>query len=304
MPVSAQFFPLLASLRAALDQPIFPGKIVVWLLFMLSIVSWVLILSKLQQLRKTQRADSHFTERLRRSRTALEAFEQDDPADEASPKHLLYQAGARETAYWLLGSRDPGRESRVREGIKLPERQVAHIRAAFESGFLRASSRVEAGLDGLQPLALSALCLGLFGFVWTLMLSFDEAEDFAELAPKVGGALGHLALTLLVTGPALVARLLLHNTVRKRLDGLRRFREDMIRLFERSYAATGSEYTRPSGGRSEGEATPSGSEEKRRYHSIRDRLLRLEAEDAESEEGPINPIARQAGASQKRSRPE
>jgi len=46
--------PILASLRAALDQPVFPGKILVWLLFMLSIVGWVMILSKIVHLRKVR----------------------------------------------------------------------------------------------------------------------------------------------------------------------------------------------------------------------------------------------------------
>ncbi len=68
--------PVLATIRAALDQPVFPGKVVVWLLFMLSIIGWVMILSKLLQIRKMRLADERFTDRLRRSKTTLEVFEE------------------------------------------------------------------------------------------------------------------------------------------------------------------------------------------------------------------------------------
>ncbi len=297
---AAFFPPVLASLRAALDQPVFPGKVVVWLLFMLSIVSWVMILSKLLQLRKSQRADQRFTDRLRKSKTALEVYEQDGQEDDASPKHLVYQAGARETAYWLLGSRERRTEpARDRPGAKLTEHRTGQVRAAFEAGFRRASGRLGAGVEGLRPIGGAALLLGAFGFVWTLMEGFDGAAEFAELAPKVGGALGHLAISILVAGPAILARTLLLAAIRVRTERLARFRDDMVRLFERSFSATLDAPSIDRAPRSEppkeGEGGESpGGEGRKRYHSVRDRLLRGEADEPEGAELQMNPIARQA----------
>ena len=86
--------PVLASIRDAIDQPIFPGKVIVWLLVMLSIVGWVTILSKIAQFRRMRRADQEFTERLRQSKTTLEVFEE-GWENELALKSLIYHAGAR-----------------------------------------------------------------------------------------------------------------------------------------------------------------------------------------------------------------
>ena len=317
--------PLLASIRAALDQPFFPGKILIWLLLMLSIVSWVMILSKFAQLKKVKRADRDFTERLRKSKTTLEVFEEGWEGD-ASLKHLVYQAGARETAYQLLGSREPQdqMQRRIRDAGKLAGRQLDFLRLAFQTGFRVASARLRAGIEGLGLLALGASLLGGFGFVWTLMGGFDRATDFADIAPVVGASLGYLALGLLVAGPALLARIGLRALVRRRKEEILRFRDDIRRLFERSFAASfepvrtavpetspprsepmtdpevrGTFFMAraegPSGAGSGGAVTDRAETEpaeRKRYHSIRDRLLRPEEEEPDPFE--VNPIARQA----------
>lgn len=308
--------PVLASLRSALDQPVFPGKIVVWLLFMISIVGWVMILSKFLQLRKTRWADQEFTERLRRSKATLEVFEE-GWEDEHSLKHLVYQSGARETAYQLLGSREPQEmmQHRLRQAGKLAGRQLEFLRLAFRSGYRAAFVRLRTGIEGLRIVSTTALLLGTLGFIWTLMSAFDEADDFAAIAPRVGGALGFLALGLLVAGPAAIARRALAILVQKRGQELERFRDDIHRLFERSFAApvepvrTTPAESRPATSAATrpeplappsplGPAAPSvePGEGKKRFHSIRDRLLRSEEEEEASSPFRVNPIARQAAS--------
>ena len=122
-PTVIAFFSL-GSIQSALDQPIFPGKLVIWFLLMLSIVSWVMILSKALQLWRTRKADRNFGVRLRQSKTTLELFEA-GWRDEFSMQFLIYLAGARETAYQLLGSRNPVREMhlRIEEAGKLSPQQ-------------------------------------------------------------------------------------------------------------------------------------------------------------------------------------
>ncbi len=293
--------PVLASLRAALDQPVFPGKVVVWLLFMLSIVGWVMILSKAVQFRRSRRSDHRFTERLRKSKTTLEVYEEGGREDDASLKHLVYQAGARETAYQLLGSREPQDSlgDRIRQAGKLSERQLEHLRAAFETGFRSAAGRLGAGIEGLKLIGTAALLLGAFGFAWTLMNAFDETKEFAELAPKVGGALGHVVIALMVAGPAILARMAFLAMARRRTEELERFRSDILRLFERSFAAAREAVAsgraagpEPAAKEEAGDPARSGDERKR-YHSIRDRLLRSEPDEPEPTDLRMNPIARQ-----------
>lgn len=308
--------PLLASIQAALDQPVFPGKVVVWLLFMLSIIGWVMIISKFMQLRKAKQVDRDFTERLRKSKSTLEVFEEGWD-DEISLKNLIYQSGARETAYQLLGSREPQdqMQRRLREAGKLSARQLEFLRLAFQTGYRASTGRLRAGVEGLVLLSASALFLGLFGLVWTLMGAFNQGDEFAAMAPKVGAALGYLALALIVAAPPYLSRLAFCASIRRRREELGRFRDDIRRLFERSFAAveesTGATVreatssppvdapvapqAKPASPHAAPPAKHGGSDDsedgKKRYHSIRERLLRQDDDDSDPFE--VNPIARQ-----------
>jgi biopolymer transport protein ExbB/TolQ len=333
--------PLLASIRGAIDQPAFPGKVIVWLLFMLSIVGWVTILLKIVQLRRMRRADLEFTDRLRRSKTTLEIFEE-GWENELALKCLIYRAGARETAYQLLGSREPQdrMQKRLRSAGKLVGRQIDFLRMAFQSGFRAASGKLQNGIEGLRSVAAGAILLGSFGLVWTLMRGFDRATEFSEVAPSIGAALGYFAIALFVAAPAVIGRIALLGAVRKRRQELERFRDDIHRLFERSFAAaldparpTAAEPAQAPLGddRTAREKVPATDatpplastphhenktearaatslapgpasdpvEERKRYHSIRERLLRSEAEEEESSPFRVNPIARQTAAGAK-----
>jgi len=245
-----QYLPLLGSIRATLDQPVFPGKVIVWLLFMLSIIGWVMIVSKIAQLRKIKRTDREFTERLRKSKTTLEVFEEGWD-DDLSLKHVIYQAGAREAAFQYLGSREPQEmmQRRIKQAGKLGARQLDFLRTAFQTGYRAALGRLQSGIDGLRLLAVSALLIGTFGLVWTLMIGFDRAKEFAELAPMVGGALGYLVIALLVATPAAIAKVAFDATVRSRERELERFRDDINRLFERSFAEPTVRFVSPDAGR-------------------------------------------------------
>ena len=294
--------PFLGSIRATLDQPFFAGKLLVWLLFMLSIIGWVMIISKAVQLAKMKRVDRLFTERLRKSKTTLEVFEEGWD-DDTSLKYLIYLAGAREAAFQLLGSRDPQSmmQHRIKQAGKLAGRQLDFLSMAFQTGYRASVGRLRAGIEGFRLLAAASILIGAFGLIWTLMTGFDQAKEFAEIAPTVGSALGYFALALLVASPAVLARIGFQATTRRRKKELERFRDDINRLFERSFSAAvtavGSDDSgagMESGVLSDGSGqSPESEEGKKRYHSIRDRLLRPESDD---EEDPfvVNPIARQA----------
>ena len=105
--MSGLLFPLslVGSVQSALDQPVFPGKVAMWLLFMLSIVSWVMIISKGLNLRGTRIRDLRFGKKLRASRATLEVFEDGWKID-GSGHYQIYVSGARETVFQLLGFRE------------------------------------------------------------------------------------------------------------------------------------------------------------------------------------------------------
>lgn len=296
---------LQGSIQSALQQSIFPGKVVVWLLLTLSIVSWVMIISKGLHLTKLKRSDKSFGERLRKSRTTLEVFEQGWEED-SSPQHFIYLAGSREAAFHLLGSREPqeGMHRRLRRAPKLTARQIDFLNLAFRSGYRNALLKLSSGIAGFRFVAVAAMLLGAIGMVWTLMSGFDSAAEFAEIAPMVGAALGFLVIALLVATPAILARIAFDIHIRRRKTELTKFRDDIARLFERSYAAGAvkespirKESIIPEDAtlhetESDEDESPAEEEPKKKFHSIRDRLLNGTGDDEEEEQ--INPIAQQA----------
>jgi hypothetical protein len=211
-------------------------------------------------------------------------------------------------------------QQRLRQAGKLVGRQIEFLRMAFQTGFRAASGRLQNGIESLRLFAATAMLLGTFGLVWTLMKGFDGAKEFSEVAPSVGAGLGFFAIALLVAAPAVIARIALRNVVRERKQELERFRDDIHRLFERTFAAALDPVrpvatpSRDTSAESEPapqeKASPSERsapaaslepasdvrEEPKRYHSIRDRLLRSETEEEESSPFRMNPIARQAAA--------
>lgn len=308
---------LIGSIQTALDQPLFPGKVLIWILLMLSIVSWVKIVSKWFQLLKVNKADQLFTERLRQSRTTLELFE-DGWHNEDSLHFLIYLAGARETAFQLLGSRAPveGMEERVRDAGLLPAGKAKILDRAFESGFQHASMKASSGVAGLRFIGAAALFLGMIGAVWTLMVGFDNLEAGASLGPVLGSALGFIFVSLTVATPAFLARIAFGIQTDKLEFGISKFKEDIARLFERKFIDSNL-MSRPSpietapvsdeGGPQFGEdedilvekpepssqQIPIASHGKKQYHSIRERLLRPPSSDDGLDQLRVNPIAQQ-----------
>ncbi len=300
--------PSLGSIQSALDQPVFPGKLVIWLLFMLSIVGWVMILSKALQLWKIRKADRDFGIRLRQSKTTLELFEA-GWRDEFSVQFLIYLAGARETAYQLLGSRNPVREMnrRIQEAGKLSQQQETFLEGAFTSGLRQAMMKLTSGVAGLRFVAAFATLLGIIGCVWTLMTGFDRQAEGEPLGPVVGTAFGFLAIGLLVVTPTILARIAFSIHIEKRRYEIEKFKDDISRLFERKFAFLEMAAPAPENAK---EIDPTEDEPenrvdfpksddspitgKKRYHSIRDRLLRPPEEPGGDNEITMNPIAEQA----------
>ncbi|MEM6280117.1 MAG: MotA/TolQ/ExbB proton channel family protein [Verrucomicrobiota bacterium] len=311
------------SLQSALDQPIFPGKVLIWALLMLSIVSWVKILSKWLQLVRLKRSDTVFSERLRQARTTLELFE-DGWRNDESARFLIYLAGARETAFQLLGSRNPvaNMQNRVENAGLLPAGKARVLDRAFESGLRHALMKVTSGVGGLRFIGAAALFLGMIGSVWTLMSGFDQLEAGASLGPVIGAALGFVFISLVVATPAFLGRIAFAILIERLEFETVKFKEDINRLFERKFidfgssemvAATPGETASPPEDPGIGEeeefeeeaAVESPLEKpfpshgrKKQYHSIRERLLRPPSDLDDADELRVNPIARQAGNAQ------
>ncbi len=194
-------------------------------------------------------------------------------------------------------------QSRVKEAGRLSSRKMDYLTLAFQSGYRSALLKLESGISMLKIFGAAALLLGIFGFVWVVMVGFDSAKTFEQIAPEVGAGLGFIVVSFLIIIPSKLARLAFGMIAKNRRRQLQQFRDDISRLFERSFALRESQkeapaaranepksYSRPN--RQEAPvAGESGSEPgaKKQYHSIRDKLV----SKSEGEVLSLNPIARQ-----------
>lgn len=298
----------------AIEQPIMPGKLILWTLLMLSLVTWAVIVSKVMSFRRFRKSDIIFTKRLRSSRATLEVFEE-GWEDANSLHHDIYLRGAKEVAFQLLGSReaDSSIHNRIKKAGKLSRRQIDSMQAAFNRGLEVASSRLEIGLSVLRITSIAAPLIGLMGMVWMLMRGFDAAKTFEEVSPWVSGSLFYLAFSLMVSIPALVGFLVFRSVEKDRKRELNSFTVEIIRLFERSFAAPESvpqQMPEKAMETEEGEFPVQLKENgKKEFHSIR-KVLERDAENFASQTArpenfhksqsdvPINPIAQQASTMQ------
>lgn len=231
----------LANLQLALEQPVFPGKLIFATLLVLSVAGWVLICTKFIFLRKQQRADAAFDLRLDRSRYLMEVY-QEEKQDEASPAslhHEIYLHGAEE-AVAQMASAEVASTARSGDGSGdsariFTDRQLAALRESLRVGKSVADARLASGLFALQAIAAVAPLIGAAGMFWTLQQGFATAGTFAEAVPAVSASLLYVILALAVVAPIAVFRLVFLHLNTRRSRELDEFRHKLGYVFEEDF---------------------------------------------------------------------
>ena len=223
----------------ALQQPFFPGKLLLWGLFMLSLLSSAIIVSKLISLYRMKQADEEFGRRFRAGRHPLQMFERNYD-DSMSLKGMVYQYAAKETAFQMLGSpeRDETFSARLRSSDQLTESQMTLVRDALDRGEMAASAKLKEGMPILATATLAAPFGGLLGLAWILMKTFTQhgaAGNLADVSPGVSGALAMLVVGLIVGTLSLVGHILLGSVCRERLRQVGDFRSELSRSIEYAF---------------------------------------------------------------------
>jgi len=239
--------PVLASLQSTLEEPLFPGKLVIWLLLMLSIIAWVSILSKSLQLIRSRRGDRRFLARLRKSREAMEVYEEGFE-EEHSPHCHLYFAGVRETVRQLLGIKErvEGIGLRLRKADPLSESQARCLRLTLEGTCRRSIAELRSGLGTLRLIGAAALFAGLLGGFWSMMSGINRMGSPDELGGVLGTGLGFLVVSLFVAMPAVFGSLAFAILLERRETELLKFRDDLAFLFERRFGSRSASAATPS----------------------------------------------------------
>jgi biopolymer transport protein ExbB/TolQ len=231
--MNSPLFPL-ASLTAALDQDLFPGKILIWLLFMCSILAWVVVLSKGIQVLKAKKGNRRFTLRLRQSHTVLEMMQEGWEAED-SPRYLVYRSAAREAIARILGIHrwDATDLERLNASSRLEDRHLTDLRHAVQSGHRHGMMLLESGLGKFPLIPVAAGILGVFGFGWCVQQSLAQPLPSDAFASQMSIGVAFLGLGLAVAGPVLLATLWFRSIVECERGDLSNFGDELLRLFER-----------------------------------------------------------------------
>ena len=148
-------YPLLATnaLTFALQESSIPGKIVLAVLFVGSIFSWAIMVTKIRMLNFARRQTEHFLTHFRSDREPLRLY-RDGANFDGAPAFAVYVAGCDELAFQLLGSTeiDETFHARLEMAPKISPVQHRAVVAAMERAV---KARVK--IDGITQTVLADL---------------------------------------------------------------------------------------------------------------------------------------------------
>jgi biopolymer transport protein TolQ len=230
------------------DMVVSAGGVVQFVLLILvafSVISWALILAKLQALRRARRQNEEFDHIFWHAGSLSQAYTQTKHLD-ASPLATIFRHGYSEM----------GKVLRLSQGEPtLPAGVMQNLRRSLDRAEAAESTRLGRAVTFLATTANTAPFIGLFGTVWGIMDAFrgigaTGAANLATVAPGIAEALVATATGLFAAIPAVV----FYNHFNRRLVVLEAemdsFSQDFLNLVERDLMrrrGPAVEAVRPSG---------------------------------------------------------
>jgi biopolymer transport protein TolQ len=231
------------ALQFAFKEATIEGKLTISALFILSMFSWTIIITKFRQLYIARKAAKKFFTAYSSTRDPLDIRRKGEEFDGA-PAYQLYIRGADELAYQLKNN-SVIVKSRPRSihGSSIENTETDHLARTTDTKISRASFEavtvsleeaaaaeaisLEKGMIVLSTAVAGGPFIGLLGTVWGVMETFAgiataKAASLTAMAPGVAGALIATVTGLLVAIPAMFAYNFMVTTIRhitQELDG-------------------------------------------------------------------------------------
>lgn len=245
--MAATLFPIFFLANAdggliyAFEQSTLPGKTVLLALFIASIFSWSVMVTKFRLIRHAQRRRDQFLQLFRADRQPLRIYT-DRLRFEGAPVFAVYKAGCRELTFQLLGSAEVDETFRARLDIaqKVSPAQMRVVTTAMERAVGETALKIESQMIVLATAVSGAPFLGLLGTVWGVMETFAGVAEagkanLAAMAPGVSAALITTVTGLLVAIPAMFGYNYLVTTIRAMVVELDNFAAELASEFEHKY---------------------------------------------------------------------
>jgi len=226
----------------AIKESSLPGVIVCLVLVVLSCFSWAVMVSKMRAVTRASGRDQKFLVGYRHERDPMGLYEKGDFI-QGSPSSGVYQAGARELSFHLVGSGevDDNFRDRIDSAERIRPSQLEAVSNAMDRAVSGAAGRLETQMSVLATAVSGAPFLGLLGTVWGVMDTFSgvaASEGVASLktmAPGVSAALVTTVVALLVAIPAMFGYNYLVNRIRAMIAQLDNYAAELRLDFERWY---------------------------------------------------------------------
>lgn len=233
----------------AFQQSTIPGKVVLFTLFIGSIFSWSVMITKLRVVQYAKRQGAAFLGRFRANRQPLRLYEE-RVRFEGAPLFQVYKAGCLELTFHMLGSTEVDETFRARldDAPKISPAQMRAVQSAMERAVGESALKLESQMILLATAVSGAPFLGLLGTVWGVMDTFGDvaaagSANLAAMAPGVSAALITTVTGLLVAIPAMFGYNFLVTSIRALIVGMDNFAAELASEFEHKYVDHGSRLT-------------------------------------------------------------
>jgi biopolymer transport protein ExbB/TolQ len=221
------------------------GKLILVTLFLASIFSWSVMVTKFRLLTYCKRQNERFQDIFRQDRLPLRIYEA-NATFEGSNIFEIYDAGATELCFQMLGSVevDETFASRLQTADKISAAQMRSVQAAMERAVGESALKLESQMIILSTAVSGAPFLGLLGTVWGVMDAFAGIAmagnaNLAAMAPGISGSLITTIVGLLVAIPAMFGYNFLVTTVRSMLVQADNFAAEFSSEIEHRYVEFG-----------------------------------------------------------------
>jgi biopolymer transport protein TolQ len=229
----------------AFTEATLEGKLVLATLFIASIFSWSVMVTKIRVVRIARRRNEEFLELFRSDRNPLRIYESQLRFD-GSPLYAIYRAGCRELTFHLMGASEVDDTFWARLDIaeRITPSQMRVVSTAMERAVGESALRLEAQMILLATAVSGAPFLGLLGTVWGVMDTFTGvalagSASLQAMAPGVSGALITTVTGLLVAIPAMFGYNFLITNIRSLIVQNDNFAAELASEFEHKYVNHG-----------------------------------------------------------------
>jgi biopolymer transport protein TolQ len=233
--------PLLAAnaFKFAIEKATPEGKTTIGVLFLLSMFSWTIIITKFRQLWIARKASKKFFAAYAGTRDPLDIHKKGE-SFEGAPAYQLYARGSDEVAYHLKnnpvevksvvahGTGDGNTDHLARtKTTKISNGSFEAVKVVLEESAAAQAMSLEKGMIVLSTAVAGGPFIGLLGTVWGVMETFAGIASAGQasltaMAPGVAGALIATVVGLMVAIPAMFAYNFMVTTIRhltQELDG-------------------------------------------------------------------------------------